>query len=513
MNVHFISNGPRPAHHAGVPSPRTKAAPVSLPDPEVPVPEPPSPVGSVATLDRHADKGDDDRGIEPGLGGGAEARGPGSAGGPGHPSAREPGDRRRGPAFRTLLAFAPFRWLLGGQALALVADQAFFVALSWLVLQEAGAGATLGLVLGVSAVPGVLLLPVGGGVVDRVGPVRTMLLAGSARVALLGGLAGLALLDAAALWSIALIGGALSAADALYCPASMSAVPGVVPKDRLVPANSLLQGLEQLSGLSGPVLAGSLIALVGVGATLGAVAVAFSGAVVAYAGLARSLSRLRVRLPDPGGREHGDPAGATEDAAPSKSDLLVGLRYVLADPLLRTVCLILAAMNVALAGPLTVGGVVLADTRFGGAASFATLMACFGGGSLVGSLATGALAPGGKRGPAFLAATALLGAGLGGLAFAPSLLVAGILGVAMGAVAGYLGVVLMAWLQERAPDAIRGRVMAVVMFAVVALDPLAYALSGVLAGFGPDRLFLAGAALLVATAALGATSRVVRSFD
>jgi MFS family permease len=412
-----------------------------------------------------------------------------------------------------VLAVAPFRWLLGGQALALVADQAFFVALSWLVLQEAGAGATLGVVLGVSAVPGVLLLPIGGWVVDRVGAVRTMLLAGSARVALLGGLAGLALLDATPLWTIALIGGALSAADALYYPASMSAAPGVVPKGRLVSANSLLQGLEQLSGVAGPVLAGSLIALVGVGATLGAVAVAFAGAVVAYAGLTRSLSRSPVPPPDAAGQQYGVGAAATEGAASGKKDLLVGLRYVLADPLLRTVCLVLAALNVALAGPMTVGELVLAETRFGGAAAFATLMACFGGGSLAGSLATGVLARGGKRGPAFLTATALLGVGLGGLALAPSLFVAGAVGAAMGAVAGYLGVVLMAWLQERTPEAIRGRVMAVVMFAVVALDPVAYALSGALAGFGPDRLFLAGAALLVATATLGASSKVVRAFD
>jgi hypothetical protein len=99
------------------------------------------------------------------------------------------------------------------------------------------------------------------------------------------------------------------------------------------------------------------------------------------------------------------------------------------------------------------------------------------------------------------------------LALAPSLPVAGAIGVAMGAVAGYLAVVLTSWLQERAPEAIRGRVMAVVMFAVVALDPVAFALSGFLAGAGVERLFLAAAGLLIGTAALGATNRVVRSFD
>ena len=328
-------------------------------------------------------------------------------------------------------------------------------------------------------------------------------------------LAGLALVGGFELWQIALLGGALSGVDALYYPSAMAAVPAVVPRARLVPANSLLQGLEQISGLAGPIVAGALIALVGVGATLGAVALAFGGAVAAYAGLARSLARARRAAWV--GDSDGDEAGAGEslalESSPNRADLLAGLRFVVADPLLRTFCLILAALNVALAGPLMVGGVVLAEARYGGAAAFATLMACFGGGSLVGSLATGAFPSRGKRGPALLVATALLGLGLGGLAAAPTLLVAGAVGAAMGAVAGYLGVVLTAWLQERAPEAIRGRVMAVVMFAAVALDPVAYTLAGALAGLGPEMLFAAAAGLLLVTALAGAGSLVVRSFD
>jgi MFS family permease len=475
--------------------------------------------------------------MEPARGSGGPSPGDPLSGGPAA-GGSSLGDRVRRSPMWALLAAAPFRWLLGGQALALVADQAFFVALTWLVLEVAGAGAALGLVLGVAAVPGVALLPVGGWVADRFGPVRVMLFAGMARVVLLAGLAGLALLGRFELWQIALLGGALSAVDALYYPAASAVVPAVVPRHRLVPANSLLQGAEQVSGLAGPVLAGGLIAAVGIAATVGAVALAFAGAVAAYAGLARALARARVGASDASPAGEPDPApailseatlgrggqpavgwladekpAAGAEATPGRDDLLAGLRYVLADPLLRVICLILAALNVALAGPLTVGGVVLAEERLGGAAGFAALMACFGAGSLAGSLATGALPAFGRRGPALLAATALLGVGLGGLALAPSLVVAGAVGVAMGTVAGFLGVVLTAWLQERTPEAIRGRVMAVVMFAAVALDPVAYAVAGFLAGLGPHILFFAAAGLLLAAAAVGAGSRPVRAFD
>jgi MFS family permease len=442
------------------------------------------------------------------------------------PSGRDPGDgasdppaptgianRFRWSPYRTLLLPAPFRWLLGGQALALVADQAFFVALSWFVLQQAGAGSAFGTVLGASAVPGVMLLPLGGLLVDRVGPVRMMLVAGTVRVAMIAVLAGLALSGGAALWQIALVGGALSAADALYYPASMAAVPSVVPRDRLVPANSLLQGLEQLSGVVGPVIAGSLIALIGVGATFGVVAVAFAGAAAAYAGLARALARTRRD-------EQGTGAMRTDPSAGARRPRSRGwARHARRTPVRpgRSA----AADDLPDPRRAERGAGRSADGRRGGPRRGEVRRG--GGVRDPDGLLRGRLprwfagdrcpCPGREARPRILAATALLGVGLGGLALAPSLPVAGAIGVAMGAVAGYLAVVLTAWLQERAPEAIRGRVMAVVMFAVVALDPVAFALSGFLAGAGVERLFLAAAGLLIGTAALGATNRVVRSFD
>lgn len=53
----------------------------------------------------------------------------------------------------------------------------------------------------------------------------------------------------------------------------------------------------------------------------------------------------------------------------------------------------------------------------------------------------------------------------------------------------YLGVVLIAWLQYRVPEEMRGRVMSLVAFAVVALDPLSYALAGALLPAGTTVTF------------------------
>ena len=56
-----------------------------------------------------------------------------------------------------------------------------------------------------------------------------------------------------------------------------------------------------------------------------------------------------------------------------------------------------------------------------------------------------------------------------------------------------------------------GRVMRLMMFAAVAVDPLSYALMGALSGLNLMIMFAAGS-LLVMGALLGAASRTVRSF-
>src|SRR3712207_7151662 len=61
--------------------------------------------------------------------------------------------------------------------------------------------------------------------------------------------------------------------------------------------------------------------------------------------------------------------------------------------------------------------------------------------------------------------------GLGVLGLVSDLLPAVTIVAGMGVGAGYLGVGLMAWLQERTKPSMHGRVMSLMMFAAVAVDP------------------------------------------
>ncbi len=390
-----------------------------------------------------------------------------------------------------------FRRLWAGEAASLLADQAFFVTLMLLVLQVAGPGAELGAVLAVAAIPGAVLLPFGGWLADRVAPATVMAAASAGRAVLMGVLALLVIFDAVALWQLYLLGGLLSALDALYYPASLSIVPTLIDDTRLEPANALVQGAEQLSGLAGPALAAAIVAALGLGTAFSMLAVVFGVAALAFGSILRSGPL---------------PPSPREAAESGVAALLAGACYAWSDPLIRALLFVVAALNVAMSGPLLVGGVTLATERYGGPGAFGILMAIFGGGSLIGGVAAGALSRIRRRGVALLLVTATLGIGMALLGLAPSLTAAAPIAVVMGAGAGYLGVVLIAWLQERIAPELRGRVMSLVVFAAVALDPLSFALTGYLIESGIAGVFFGAGALLGLTALLGAASRTVRAF-
>jgi hypothetical protein len=69
----------------------------------------------------------------------------------------------------------------------------------------------------------------------------------------------------------------------------------------------------------------------------------------------------------------------------------------------------------------------------------------------------------------------------------------------------------ISWLQERSEPHLTGRVMSLAMFAAVSLDPLSFALAGLLTELGLAVVFLSAGELLVITALLGAASGTVRA--
>ena len=192
------------------------------------------------------------------------------------------------------------------------------------------------------------------------------------------------------------------------------------------------------------------------------------------------------------------------DAAPGPGlhDLAEAVRYAWHEPTVRTVLLVLAVLNLAVVGPVLVGGAVLAEQRFGGPAALGVLFAGFGAGSLAGLLAAGARPPR-HRGAVLVAGTAVVGVGTAALGLPTGLGAATAAAAVIGIGEAYLGVVLVAWLQELVLAHLRGRVMSLVALAVVAFDPLSYALAGALLPLGVAALFAIGGGTVLLAATLG----------
>lgn len=409
-----------------------------------------------------------------------------------------------------LLADPVFRRLWVGAGLVAITEALFLVCLTLLALDLAGPGATVGVVLAVAAVPRALLLPVGGVVADRLAPARIMVAATWLRTALLVTLAGLVVLGQSSLALVAALAGLLGVLDAAYYPASLAVLPRVVAPAKLARANALIQGFESAGDLFGPALAAGIVAAAGFGGALSTVTGLSLLAAIALAVFTRQLARTqRTPAASTTSPETAPQEGAGKPQPPGPAALWDGVRFASTEPVVRAILLILAVLNVAVIGPVIVGGAVLAEQRLGGAEQLGVVFAGFGAGSLLGLLAAGARPPT-RRGWTLLLGTTAIGVGTTSLGFVTTLPTAVAGTAVIGIATAYLGVTLVAWLQHYAPEDLRGRVMSLVVVAVIAFDPLSYALAGILLPAGATIMFTTCGTIVLTAAATAAASPTLR---
>jgi len=181
-----------------------------------------------------------------------------------------------------------FRLLWAGQAVSLVGDGIYLVAIAWLVYDisnQPGALAIVGLAWTLPQVAGLLLAGV---LSDRVERRRLLVIADLIRFAAIGAIAALAFADAADIWHLVLLVVVYGVGQALFQPAFTAIVPEVVPRDELLQANALRELMEPLGmRFAGPALGGLLIALFGVGTAFLVDAITFLVSAAIVAGIRR----------------------------------------------------------------------------------------------------------------------------------------------------------------------------------------------------------------------------------
>jgi hypothetical protein len=397
-----------------------------------------------------------------------------------------------------VLSYGPFRNLWVASSLSLIGDFFSYVAIAWLVLQLTGSSLALGSVLVVQAIPRGVLMLVGGAISDRVSPRVAMLASMGLRVALVAPLAVVVLTGHVQMWEVYGISFVFGVVDAFFMPASSSILPRLVADHQLEAGNAVLNVSAQVAIVLGPTLAGVVVATAGTGWAFAADAACFAVGAIFVLWLPKAAT---------------DKSGGSTRSKPGLgSQIVAGFRYAWADVGIRSLLLVIAALDFAAGGAIGVGLPTLAHGRFGaGAAGLGILLGAWGVGATAGALGSGMVKRPERMGWLIVGVCAWLGITIGAVGLIPTLAPAAVVMAIAGFSSGAVNTFGISWLQRRTDPAMQGRVMSLVMLASVGLVPVAYALSGAIADLNPTALFLGAGALMLATAAVAATSRTLRS--
>jgi MFS family permease len=234
------------------------------------------------------------------------------------------GDR----SYRALLDVPWLPRILLAMILSRIAQSMVAIAIVLFTLTEYGSPSLAGLVTLALILPGLLVAPIAGALLDRHGRMRLVTLD---YVVAMAAMASIALLSVAGLlppWLLVLIAAVSSLTSILSVTGVRSLFPLIVPEPLWERANAIDSNGYVVATIIGPPLAAGLVALVGGQATLLVTAVAFGAAALALIG-----------VPDP--TTHVSTTGRI------LRDALDGVRYAWANRTIRGLAFSISTLNIA----------------------------------------------------------------------------------------------------------------------------------------------------------------------
>lgn len=387
-----------------------------------------------------------------------------------------------------------FTLVVLGQVISLFGNAILRFALPLYLLRQTGSPALFGAVGAAAFIPAVLCAPIGGVVADRVNKRNIMVVLDFSTAGLI--LAFTLLLDRAPLVPLMvaclmLLYGIAGA----YQPSVQASIPLLARPEQLTSANAVINMVQTLSALLGPVIGGVLFG-------------AFGLRPILWVGMAcfflSAVMELFIRIP------HSPRAAAGGVLSTVRRDLGESWRFIRRErPVFLSVMLVLALFNLVLSAALVVGIPVavvqtlgMSDSRLG------VTQGAMGLGGLFGGVLAALLGPRLRlrRGGAVLLAASLTAAGMGAALLPgvpPSLGWWGVtaMSFAIMVLSTLLVVVLSAAVQGQTPPELLGKVMAFIMAVSNCAAPLGQAVYGALFEACPAWAVLLGAAGAAALAA------------
>ena len=399
---------------------------------------------------------------------------------------------------RVLQAFKSrnFRLLWTGQAISLLGDAAFVVALGWRTFDLTGSARSLGLVLTFQGVGVLTTVLVGGALADRYDRRTLMLVSDAARFVVIG---ALAVMDAGGhltIHSLAVIALVEGLATGFFTPALGGLIPLVVEDARLGSANALIGIARQSSFLIGPSVASLLYGLAGATVVFGFNACTY---LVSFAFVFATRPRQQERASDDG----------------TLRAIREGFRYIAGVPWLWITIALFAFVLMLQWASIQVLTPKLVREHFDlGVGAYGLIFSLIGGGMIIGTFLFGQLGLHRKRGLIsyliWIANSVLVIV----FALSPWYPLAASAAFLRGICIGFGVTIWETMLMELVPRHMLSRVVSLDWFGSLGLTPFGLLLTGAVSGLAaPGTLIALGATISICIISAGLLSRQIRTID
>jgi predicted MFS family arabinose efflux permease len=307
--------------------------------------------------------------------------------------------------------------------------------------------------------PGLLMAPVAGALLDRHGRARLMVadyLIAAFAAGLIASLSAARALSPPVLLTIVTLA---SLTNPLSIAGARSLFPILVPRTLWERANAFDSSGQVIATLLAAPLAGSLVGLAG-----GEWALAATGALFLAAAV------VMLRLPEPAGLPQADGSVLL--------NAWRGLQYVVRNPTLRGLAVTLSAFAIGNGLLVIALPVLVLDHLNGGPTTVGLLWGAMGAGGLIAALAAGRMSTLGRERQILVATTILSCAAIAILPFAGSIAVVALAVILLGIANGPFDIAMFTLRQRRTDPAWFGRAFAVSMSLNYAGTPIGSALAG-----------------------------------
>lgn len=359
-----------------------------------------------------------------------------------------------------------FMLLLLAGIFAVTGFSMFLTTTSWYIIRTLDMPDMLGLVLIVITVPRLVMMIYGGVLADNYKKSTIMFGTNIVQALLLGLITIFIFTDYMTLGWFLVFGGLFGMLDAFFGPASTSMIPKIVERRQLQKANAYFQGVDQISFLLGPVLAGVIM-------EFGSVTMSFFTAFILVI-----LSAIFVFPP----LIKEGPVENTVRQTPLQN-FSEGFNYVRQSNFLIIGIIVLVTLNFFVFGTLHIAVPFLTDLYGGTPINLSIMEMSLSLGMLVGTVVLGSYYI--KR----KGRTALYGLLITLViyivfSFIESLAILPVLLFMIGLAMAFVFVPFFTATQEITENRMMGRVMSLIFLAMNGFDPIAYAIVGTITSAG-----------------------------